>query len=178
MDEQTKTCCTCRHALPLADFARSKQCGDGYHWRCKECCKASNTRYYERLKAEGQPYAPQKRYDARNPEKVQELRQQWAAENVAVHAVHLQRSKDSRRLRITPETVESIPLRAVYDRAGDICYLCNRSIALQDAHRDHVVPLSKGGTHTWANIRLACRACNCRKGTRLLSELDWYHYGA
>ena len=34
---------------------------------------------------------------------------------------------------------------------------------------DHVVPLSKGGDHTYENIRLACWACNTAKGAELLT---------
>ena len=30
--------------------------------------------------------------------------------------------------------------------------------------RDHIVPVSAGGSNTLANIALVCRACNMRKG--------------
>lgn len=32
-----------------------------------------------------------------------------------------------------------------------------------DASIDHVVPLSKGGWHTWSNVKLMCHACNSAK---------------
>ncbi len=32
-------------------------------------------------------------------------------------------------------------------------------------HQDHVVPLSKGGTHSLDNVVPSCRDCNLRKGT-------------
>lgn len=32
---------------------------------------------------------------------------------------------------------------------------------------DHIIPLSKGGTHTHANIQLLCRQCNINKGAEL-----------
>src|SRR5262249_4314390 len=35
---------------------------------------------------------------------------------------------------------------------------------------DHVVPRSRGGTHTWDNVVAACRTCNVRKRDRLLHE--------
>lgn len=38
---------------------------------------------------------------------------------------------------------------------------------------DHVVPRSRGGTHCWENCVACCRACNHRKGDRLLTELGW-----
>ena len=30
-------------------------------------------------------------------------------------------------------------------------------------HIDHIVPLSKGGPHTWKNIQLVCKFCNIAK---------------
>ncbi len=35
--------------------------------------------------------------------------------------------------------------------------------------QDHVIPLSKGGSHTKSNVVPACRSCNNRKQARLLS---------
>lgn len=59
--------------------------------------------------------------------------------------------------------------------------LNRRSVFLRDSHRcqycnavaesiDHVVPRSRGGTHTWDNVVAACRPCNARKEDRLLGE--------
>jgi len=39
-----------------------------------------------------------------------------------------------------------------------------------DLHFDHVIPLSKGGPHTYDNIRPAHSWCNMRKGTKLLDS--------
>jgi 5-methylcytosine-specific restriction endonuclease McrA len=38
---------------------------------------------------------------------------------------------------------------------------------------DHVVPRSRGGTHSWENCVAACRVCNSRKADRLVEELGW-----
>ncbi len=38
------------------------------------------------------------------------------------------------------------------------------------AHVDHIVPLALGGTHTWNNVQLLCRACNGAKGIRTNSQ--------
>lgn len=37
--------------------------------------------------------------------------------------------------------------------------------------RDHVLPMSRGGTNTWANVVAACSACNNRKGNRTPREV-------
>jgi len=36
--------------------------------------------------------------------------------------------------------------------------------------RDHLVPLSRGGTNEWTNVVTACSSCNTRKGNRLPEE--------
>ena len=36
--------------------------------------------------------------------------------------------------------------------------------------RDHIVPLSRGGTNEWTNVVTACSTCNTRKGNRLPAE--------
>lgn len=36
--------------------------------------------------------------------------------------------------------------------------------------QDHVIPLTRGGTHESKNIVPACRSCNASKGTKLLIE--------
>ena len=35
---------------------------------------------------------------------------------------------------------------------------------------DHVVPLSKGGEHSWSNCVIACSRCNARKGNLMPKE--------
>ncbi len=36
--------------------------------------------------------------------------------------------------------------------------------------RDHLVPLSRGGTNAWTNVLTACSSCNTRKGNLLPEE--------
>lgn len=38
---------------------------------------------------------------------------------------------------------------------------------------DHVVPRSRGGTHTWENCVACCARCNHRKADKLLADLGW-----
>lgn len=50
-----------------------------------------------------------------------------------------------------------------------ICAYCPRPANTMD----HVVPRSKGGPHSWANVVACCRRCNLKKGDRSLSDLGW-----
>jgi 5-methylcytosine-specific restriction endonuclease McrA len=56
--------------------------------------------------------------------------------------------------------------KAVFARDGHVCQYCGAPAE----NIDHVIPRSKGGTHTWDNVVAACRPCNMRKEDRLLHE--------
>jgi len=61
-----------------------------------------------------------------------------------------------------------VPLsrRAVFARDRHRCQYCSRAAE----NIDHVVPRSRGGTHTWDNVVASCRACNAHKEDHLLAE--------
>ena len=65
----------------------------------------------------------------------------------------------------------SVPLsrRAVFTRDAQTCVYCGGSAT----SIDHVVPRSRGGTHTWDNVVAACRRCNHTKADRSLAEMGW-----
>ncbi|OLC02321.1 MAG: HNH endonuclease [Gemmatimonadetes bacterium 13_1_40CM_69_22] len=54
------------------------------------------------------------------------------------------------------------------------CQLCGRSQQelrhRECLTRDHLVPLSRGGTNAWTNVLTACSTCNTRKGNLLPEE--------
>jgi len=54
------------------------------------------------------------------------------------------------------------------------CQFCHRTQAdlrhRECLTRDHLVPLSRGGTNDWTNVVTACSACNTRKGNSLPEE--------
>lgn len=53
---------------------------------------------------------------------------------------------------------------AVSARDGGRCRQCGSTAQL---HFDHVIPISRGGANTVANIQLLCGACNRAKGAKL-----------
>lgn len=56
--------------------------------------------------------------------------------------------------------------RAVFARDDHTCQYCGNSAE----NIDHVLPRSRGGSHTWENVVAACRRCNTRKGDRRPEE--------
>lgn len=58
--------------------------------------------------------------------------------------------------------------REVFARDHHSCQYCGKTT--HDLTLDHVVPRHRGGPHTWDNLVAACKACNHRKGGKLLDE--------
>ena len=76
-----------------------------------------------------------------------------------------------RRSRIVRASVAGKIDRAVIiARDNSTCYLCGKRVAKKHLQIDHVQPLAKGGAHTYENLRVACAACNGRKGDLTLGE--------
>ena len=46
------------------------------------------------------------------------------------------------------------------------CAQCRRRMLWGDKSLDHIVPKSKGGAHSIFNVRVICKTCNTKKGTR------------
>jgi 5-methylcytosine-specific restriction endonuclease McrA len=52
-------------------------------------------------------------------------------------------------------------LEAIY---GSICWICGRDIPTGERSIDHVIPLTRGGTHALGNLRFAHQRCNQDRG--------------
>lgn len=77
---------------------------------------------------------------------------------------------------------KDITLEKLYIRDKGICYICNERCNYDDYKLtnegyfiaglkypsiDHIIPLNKGGTHTWNNVKLAHFICNSLKKDKL-----------
>lgn len=112
--------------------------------------------------------AIQKKWSDAHPETVLENTRRWRQGNPE------RRAEQGRRRRATKSGASEIDmdltLQGVFDRDAGICYLCDEVVDRGHASVEHVVPLSKGGSHTWTNVRLAHISCNSRKGVKSLEE--------
>lgn len=67
--------------------------------------------------------------------------------------------------------VEEVSLDVLYKRDQGICRLCDKPCSRNHASRDHIVPVSRGGEHSYANTQLAHKRCNAQKGALLEEEM-------
>lgn len=88
----------------------------------------------------------------------------------------------NRRMKLSIARVDTdITVEGLYRRDNGVCYLCGGRCNYEDytvidgnfiagdwyPSIDHVIPLAKGGKHSWDNVMLAHRLCNSRKSDKL-----------
>lgn len=59
--------------------------------------------------------------------------------------------------------------RAIFLRDSFECQYCGAAAE----NVDHVMPRSRGGSHTWENVVASCRRCNSRKENRTPAEMGF-----
>lgn len=81
--------------------------------------------------------------------------------------------KATRRARMKQAFVEPVNPRIVYARSDYKCHLCGEPLRMDLTAPewlaptvDHVIPLAKGGKHSYSNTKAAHFICNARKGDR------------
>jgi hypothetical protein len=60
--------------------------------------------------------------------------------------------------------------RALFARDANLCLYCGKRFGVPELSRDHVTPLSRGGTDTWNNVVTACKRCNNHKAGQTPEE--------
>lgn len=70
--------------------------------------------------------------------------------------------QEKKKFRLTRENI--------FLRDKNQCQYCETHFPSHQLTLDHVIPLSKGGGHSWENITTACHSCNNKKGNKTLKE--------
>lgn len=86
--------------------------------------------------------------------------------------------KQRRRAAARAGRVDLVDAIHVFERDGWRCHICGRETPRQRRgtnHRrapelDHIIPLAKGGEHSYSNTACACRECNGRKSAKIFGQ--------
>jgi 5-methylcytosine-specific restriction endonuclease McrA len=66
----------------------------------------------------------------------------------------------------------------LFARDGYRCQYCGRHRGQLRGRefltRDHIIPMSRGGSNNWSNVVTACSVCNNRKGSHLPAEVGMH----
>lgn len=172
-DDGTRECQACAKRLPLTSFHSDAKSPKGRRKSCKKCRTAVETaRYWE------DPESVKVRVRAHrlaNPELIREReaaryeRDKPKRIALAVEGSHRRRARMYGRA-----TERGITVPALRRRDGDECCYCGVTLIFasfsrgnrpdEQATLEHVIPISRGGTHTWDNAALACWRDNIAKG--------------
>lgn len=128
--------------------------------------KRSKPGYKQRMKEYGAAWY------AKNRERLVPIRAAWHAENYeARRKPKMVQNEANRRARRRAaggsHTLEQV--MELMERQHFECVCCPTSIK-DSFHRDHIVPLSAGGSNDISNIQLLCPPCNRSKGARSMDE--------
>lgn len=67
--------------------------------------------------------------------------------------------------------MERIYRAKVWERDRGRCHICGQMADPKEWHLEHIVPLSRGGEHSYRNVAVAHPACNQRKYANVPARL-------
>jgi 5-methylcytosine-specific restriction endonuclease McrA len=85
-----------------------------------------------------------------------------ASQIASMSASHARRAR-----RLQDGFVEEVNRLVVFARHNGICGICMKPVCRDEFAVDHIVPLAKGGQHSYANTQPAHRRCNSKKHARI-----------
>lgn len=159
-----KTCTKCGITKPETDFYFRKD-NNKYRNECKDCTK--------KFKAQRESKPGVKEERARKERERRKLHKdrinatlKKQRSTYLKEKVKMQNANNSHKRRvITKDGTTTAELIEWKSTQIPICVYCG---ATHNLSIDHIVPLSKGGTHTTDNLALACLSCNYSKNNTSL----------
>ncbi len=121
-----------------------------------------------RAKHHGEPNPTKSAYNRAyyqaNKEHKDALTKEWFASHPGVRSLQARRYEARKRNQF----VEDVRISVLMDRDNEVCHLCGEFVRWDQASVDHLIPISKGGEHSYANTKLAHMTCNKRRGAKPL----------
>jgi 5-methylcytosine-specific restriction endonuclease McrA len=180
MTDNIKICTGCKLYLPVSNFYVNNNLKSGLASCCKSCQKMRTDVYRANNvdKIRVQSRIRNQRYLANNLEKERERKRLYRLNNPEKNA-----AKNKKWFQDNPEKVSEYnhARRARLYETGKFvirysflkklylspCVVCSSD---KNIELDHVVPVSRGGSHSEGNLQPLCRPCNRRKSNKTMME--------
>lgn len=129
------------------------------------------------LLRQSDPKVARKLWAKKNPELAPAERKKRNCERVLryykLHPEVGRRNAHLRRARKASARIgDSAPIakweKAWRSRKRVTCFWCLEQFKPEKCHSDHIIPLSKGGSHAIENLCISCQSCNSHKSAKLL----------
>lgn len=155
--DSRKLCLECHELKDISHFKPGRGIGDVQAY-CSPCLSLRAQRKYKNEK-----------------EKYRERSYRWRIDNrevyLAQHRIH-QFNRNNLVKAQSDGTVTGKFLIEIYATLN--CFYCKRETPASERSLEHVMPLSRGGSHSASNIEMACINCNSSKREKTLKEWNEY----
>lgn len=132
-----------------------------------EKSRAYKARYKDRVRAGPKMTRRQRSFPDAPREHVRLRVAAWRKENPERWASINANAGHVRRARLKGSVAERVDREVVFARDGWVCGICGLLADRDSATVDHIIPIARGGPHTYANVQTAHRLCNLRKHASL-----------
>lgn len=180
MEALLKKCSSCRTGKPVEEFAVDKTRADGRYSWCRKCYREYAKTKRAQTKNEAAEYGVKRCGRCKKIRHVTQFTTNKANPDgrysycrACARKVRRKRYKKDpepfkdaavkRKAKVKGAKVETVTRRKIRERDNGMCQICLLPVTYEDMHLDHVVPISKGGEHSYANTQTTHATCNLSK---------------
>jgi len=188
-----KTCSKCKKELSADYFHRFCHSSDGLSAWCKSCKKQYHKEWESKNREKCNLYRKEwlknnknyyklyfRKWSSQNRNKTRE----WARiyrenhsyecrERIKLWGLNnpdkLYKYDLRRRSRKKNAFVEDVDRFIVLENYNQLCGICGGPVNSNNFHVDHIIPISKGGEHSYKNTQPAHLKCNLVKGDKIVA---------
>ena len=164
-------CTKCKQTKPSTEFNRCNIKVSGLQEKCRDCDN-SWTKTWSKENSEYRSVYHADWYEINKEDKKRKNRE-WFRLNPGKQVQY----DHKRRSRVYDAFVEEVSYEVLRERDGDGCFVCGQKIDFTLVYPDpmyrtleHIVPLSKGGEHSYNNTALSHLVCNQRKNAKIVDK--------